>query len=87
MAQVESSIRNPLPNHSLIHTMSLELYVFPPFPSHQVKVVLEYSKYLPEFDLHRLSVLSTDNFTQTTSPINLGVPVKTGLNGFLRLSR
>ena len=87
MPQVESSTRNPLPNHSLIHrTMSLEPYVFPPSPSHQVKVVQEYLKYYSEFDFDRLSGLSTDNFTQLTLPASLGLSVRTKIEelGFLK---
>jgi hypothetical protein len=66
--------------------MSLEPYVFPPFPSHQVKVVQEYLKYYSEFDFDRLSGLSTDNFTQLTLPASLGLSVRTKIEelGFLK---
>lgn len=57
--------------------MSLQPYVFPPFPSPQVKAVQEYLKCVSGFDFEGLSSLMMDNFTLTVSPMNLGVPDKT----------
>jgi hypothetical protein len=57
--------------------MSSQAYVFPPFPSPQLKAVQEYLKYVTEFDFEGLSSLITDNFTVTTSPMNASVPDKT----------
>jgi hypothetical protein len=74
--QVKSSRYDPHPGHTLIR-YTMQEYVFPPHPSRQVKVVQEYLKFLSKFDLDGLSGLTTDNFTQSTSPTNLGVPTRT----------
>jgi len=62
--------------------MSLQPYVFPAFPSPQVKAVQDYLKYISEFDLDGLSGLLTDDFTLSVAPVNLGVPDKTRAEEF-----
>lgn len=62
--------------------MSRQPYVFPPFPSPQVKAVQEYLKHISEFDIDSLGGLLTDDFTLLVSPANLGVPKKTRAEEF-----
>jgi hypothetical protein len=57
--------------------MSPQTYVFPPFPSPQVKAVQDYLKYISEYDFDRLSNLMTDDFTLTTLPMSMGIPDRT----------
>jgi hypothetical protein len=56
--------------------MSSKPYVYPPFPSPQVKVVREYLQYLSDFNFDKLRTLTTDDFTQQTWPVSLGLPVR-----------
>jgi hypothetical protein len=56
--------------------MALQPFIFPKYPSPQVKVVQEYLEYLAVYDTDGLSRLMTDDFVQSTSPIDLGEPDK-----------
>jgi len=65
--------------------MSLQPYVFPPFPSPQVKAVQECLKCISEFDIDGLHSLMTDDFTLKMLPENLGVPDRTKAVAFAGL--
>jgi len=65
--------------------MSLQPYVFPPFPSSQVKAVQECLKCISEFDIDGLNSLMTDDFTLKMLPVNLGVPDRTKAVAFTGL--
>jgi hypothetical protein len=54
-----------------------QTYEFPPNPSPQVKTVLAYLKSISDFDLDKLSSLTTDDFTMGVFPMSMGIPDRT----------
>ena len=66
--------------------MSPPHYEFPEDPSPQLGVIRKYYAFLSAFDLDNLSSLMTDDFTQQTAPLSLGVPknTKSDFFAFLR---
>ena len=65
--------------------MFLQPYVFPSFPSPQIRVVQECLKCISEFDIDGLNNLMMDDFTLKMSPVNLGVPDRTKAVAFAGL--
>ncbi|KAF8500397.1 hypothetical protein F5888DRAFT_1801920 [Russula emetica] len=66
--------------------MSPPPYEYPEDPSPQLEIIRKYYAFLSAFDFDNLSTLMTDDFTQQTAPLSLGVPknTKSDFLAFLR---